>query len=87
MLQVESGHMDRSPKPPRGKILRVKWGYNPNSSSIGSIVTAVPMMLLAGTALFGTAAAVIASALATQKDPRKEKSPSPGEEEPPSQEK
>jgi len=43
----------------QGKILRVKQGYNPNSSSIGSIVFAVPTMLLVSSALFGTASAII----------------------------
>jgi len=43
----------------QGKILRVKQGYNPNSSSIGSIVFAIPTMLLVSSAIFGTASAVI----------------------------
>ncbi|CAB1075757.1 hypothetical protein D1AOALGA4SA_3568 [Olavius algarvensis Delta 1 endosymbiont] len=45
----------------KGKILRVKQGYNPNSSSIGSIVFAVPTMLLVSSAIFGTAAGVISA--------------------------
>ncbi len=38
----------------KGKILRVKHGYNPNSSSMGSIVFALPVSLIAIS--FGTAA-------------------------------
>jgi len=54
----------RPPRPPRrGRILRVKWGYNPNSSSMGSILFAVPLMLLAAAAVFGAAAGAIASAV------------------------
>ena len=49
------------PKTARGRILRVKRGYNPNSSSIGSIVFAVPTMLLISSAIFGTATSIIFS--------------------------
>ena len=45
----------------KGKILRIKQGYNPNSSSIGSIVFAVPSMLFVSAILFGTATAIIFS--------------------------
>jgi hypothetical protein len=38
----------------KGKILRVKQGYNPNSSSMGSIIFALPVSLVAVT--FGLAA-------------------------------
>jgi len=47
--------------PRKGKILRVKQGYNPNSSSIGSIVFAVPTMLLVASAVFGTATTIVFS--------------------------
>ena len=46
-----------------GRILRLKQGYNPNSSSIGSIVFAVPALILALPAVFGAATAVILAAL------------------------
>ena len=39
----------------KGKILRVKHGYNPNSSSMGSIIFALPVSMIAIT--FGMAAA------------------------------
>jgi hypothetical protein len=46
----------------KGKILRVKQGYNPNSSSIGSIVFALPAALLGITAIFGGVAGIIMAA-------------------------
>jgi hypothetical protein len=54
--------------PPRGRILRLKQGYNPNSSSIGTIVFALPAALLGATAAFGVAASLIVSALARGKE-------------------
>jgi len=45
----------------KGKILRLKKGYNPNSSSIGSIVFSLPTMLLISSAVFGTATTIIFS--------------------------
>ncbi len=46
-----------------GRILRLKQGYNPNSSSIGTIVFAIPTLVLALPAIFGAATAVILAAL------------------------
>ena len=59
-----------------GKILRVKQGYNPNSSSMGSIVLALPAAILAATIGFGAVSAVILSAFLksddnTKKDDKK----------------
>lgn len=45
----------------KGKILRVKHGYNPNSSSMGSIVFLLPASLLAVTIGFGAVSSVIMS--------------------------
>lgn len=47
------------PKRKNGKILKIKQGYNPNSSSIGSIVFAVPSMLLIASAIFGAATSIV----------------------------
>ena len=47
----------------RGRILRLKQGYNPNSSSMGSIVFALPVALLGASALFGAAAAAVFAGL------------------------
>lgn len=47
---------------PVGRILRLKQGYNPNSSSIGTIVFMMPAALLGVTAAFGTAAGLICAA-------------------------
>ncbi|UCG13395.1 MAG: hypothetical protein JSU72_02600 [Deltaproteobacteria bacterium] len=46
----------------RGRILRVKQGYNPNSSSMGSIVFALPVVLLGVSVAFGVFAGIISSA-------------------------
>jgi hypothetical protein len=46
---------------PKGKLLRVKQGYNPNSSSMGSIVFVLPVALLGITAVFGAVSGIIMS--------------------------
>lgn len=46
----------------KGKILRIKKGYNPNSSSMGSVVFALPAALLGITAVFGVVSGIIMSA-------------------------
>lgn len=51
----------------QGKILRVKQGYNPNSSSIGSIIFVLPTALLGVTAGFGAVSGAIMAALMTGK--------------------
>ena len=51
-----------SDKGRKGRILRVKQGYNPNSSSMGSIVFALPAALLAVTVGFGAVSSIILSA-------------------------
>ncbi len=55
-------------QPRKGRVLRVKRGYNPNSSSMGSIVFALPSLLLGTTALFGAVAGFIASAFLRSRD-------------------
>ncbi len=45
-----------------GRILRVKQGYNPNSSSMGSIVFELNTMLLGLTTIFGGVAGVLFAA-------------------------
>jgi hypothetical protein len=51
-----------SKKNAKGKILRVKQGYNPNSSSMGSIVFSLSAALLAVTVGFGAVSGIIMSA-------------------------
>ena len=56
----------RSPKETahqQGNILRVKQGYNPNSSSIGSVIFVLPAALLGITAAFGAVSGMIVSTL------------------------
>ncbi len=55
-------------KSAKGRILRVKQGYNPNSSSMGSIVFSLPSALLAITVGFGAISAIIMSAFMKQGD-------------------
>ena len=46
----------------KGRILRVKYGYNPNSSSIGSIVYIFSAKILGAAVGFGVVASLICSA-------------------------
>lgn len=55
-------------KKPGGKILRIKQGYNPNSSSMGSIVFVLPAVLLAITAIFGALSGFFGSMLGRNAD-------------------
>ncbi|MBI4704100.1 MAG: hypothetical protein HY744_23575 [Deltaproteobacteria bacterium] len=55
---------------PAGRILRLKHGYNPNSSSIGSIVFAMPASLLALTVAFGAATGLVCAAFLDRRPPR-----------------
>jgi len=43
----------------KGRILRVKEGYNPNSSSIGSVVFSIPSMVTFSTLAFSAFASLI----------------------------
>lgn len=61
MQTAESKAACRASGPP-GRILRLKQGYNPNSSSLGSIVFALPVTLIGLSALFGFAASLLTSA-------------------------
>lgn len=64
----------------RGRVLRVKEGYNPNSSSLGSVVFSIHTALIAAPLLLAGAAAWIASRFAatgTQQPPAAEP-PQPG---------
>jgi hypothetical protein len=55
-------------KKEKGKILRVKPGYNPNSSSMGSMVFVLPAALLAITAGFGVISGIIMSVFIKKSD-------------------
>jgi hypothetical protein len=57
-----------SDKNTKGKILRVKQGYNPNSSSMGSMVFSLPAALLVITVGFGAVSGVIMSAFIKRDD-------------------
>lgn len=57
--QPFSGPRPGGSLPRRGRILRIKWGYNPNSSSMGSIVFGLKGILVTVTGLFGLAAGIL----------------------------
>jgi hypothetical protein len=42
-----------------GRILRIKKGFNPNSSSMGSIIFVLPVSLMAATAGFSAISALV----------------------------
>ena len=69
----------------QGKILRVKLGYNPNSSSIGSMVFAIPATMLGVAVGFGTLSGIIVSAFSknsnTSEPKKQDASPEPAETE------
>lgn len=46
-----------------GRILRVKQGYNPNSSSIGSVIFSMSAAIIPATIIFGMVAGAISSAV------------------------
>ena len=46
----------------KGRILRLKLGYNPNSSSIGTIVFAMPAGMLGAIVAFGAVAGLVTAA-------------------------
>lgn len=66
----------------KGRVLRVKEGFNPNSSSLGSIVFSIHTALVAAPVLLAGTAAWIATRLTTEKStqannqPESEKVPS-----------
>jgi hypothetical protein len=51
----------------KGRILRVKQGYNPNSSSMGSMIFVLPVSMLAATVCFGAVSGLIMSAAVKRK--------------------
>jgi hypothetical protein len=47
----------------KGKILRVKQGYNPNSSSIGSIIFSMSAAVIPASIVFGMVAGAVSNAV------------------------
>ncbi|MBF0119768.1 MAG: hypothetical protein HQK79_13110 [Desulfobacterales bacterium] len=56
-----------------GKILKIKHGYNPNSSSIGSIIFALPVALFGITIGFGIISSIIFSYFIKLEDKKEDK--------------
>ena len=63
-----SGTDRDEPKAGKGRVLRLKQGFNPNSSSAGSIVFALPATMLVAPVAFGMAAGLIYAACLKGKD-------------------
>jgi len=59
----------------KGKILKVKTGYNPNSSSIGVDIAIFFSAAAAGTIIFNTMAAIVSATKASQDSGGEEASP------------
>ena len=53
----------------KGKILKIKFGYNPNSSSVGTLLIAFPVTLFVLSIIFNVVSAIIIS----KKDDKNEK--------------
>ncbi len=51
---------DGTPPPPQGRVLAVKLGYNPNSSSVGSVVSVLFWSATAAAAALNLTAALLA---------------------------
>jgi len=58
--------LPRQPEPyaGRGRVLRVKEGFNPNSSSLGSVIFSIPAALVVAPVLLAGAAALLAARMA-----------------------
>ena len=64
-------------RPSKGKVLAVKLGYNPNSSSIGTATSVLLWGMLAGYTLFNLLSAIVLSRTATDPDTEPRRDPSP----------
>jgi hypothetical protein len=66
----------------RGRVLRVKEGFNPNSSSLGSMIFSIPAALLAAPPLLAAVAALLAARLAKKRaEPAEPVTPRPAPQE------
>jgi hypothetical protein len=59
---------DASAPPRRGKILKLRLGFNPNSSSVGTTVVVMLWSMVASGAVLALAAAVLANRFGTPKE-------------------
>lgn len=65
-LQAAAGD---TPPPPEGRVLSVKLGYNPNSSSVGSVVSVLFWSATAAAAALNLTAALLAKRREPPSDP------------------
>ena len=63
--------------PPRGRVLRVKTGYNPNSSSVGTDIPTFLAAAAAGAAALTTVALTLLSTTASRIRRKAKASPAP----------
>ncbi|MBF0223825.1 MAG: hypothetical protein HQK76_00095 [Desulfobacterales bacterium] len=66
--------MESNIQPTKGKILKVKHGYNPNSSSVGSVIFALPVALFGAAMGFGVISSIIFSYFIKQEEDEKKDS-------------
>jgi len=62
---------DAAPPPARGRVLKLKLGFNPNSSSVGTTVVVFLWSLVASGAVLAFASAVLAHRFARKRDETK----------------
>jgi hypothetical protein len=74
VVTAAAGDMDAAEYRGRGRVLRVKLGYNPNSSSVGSVIA-----VLMWTATFGAVALNVITAIVAR-DARHPSLPPPDDE-------
>ncbi|MCA9547664.1 MAG: hypothetical protein KC613_24845 [Myxococcales bacterium] len=60
ILQALQAAAGDAPPPPQGRVLAVKLGYNPNSSSVGSVVSLLFWSATAGALALNLTAALLA---------------------------
>jgi hypothetical protein len=58
-MQEEKGMNMNNNQSRKGNLLKIKQGYNPNSSSIGSIIFTIPGAVIASGILAGTISGII----------------------------
>ena len=59
---------DAAPPPSRGRVLKLKLGFNPNSSSVGTTVVVFLWSLVASGAVLAFTSAVLAHRFARKRD-------------------
>lgn len=66
LQRLLGGHAASAQPDGPGRVLRLKLGYNPNSSSVGSVITTLLWTATMGTAALNVATALVRRAAATK---------------------